>query len=121
MVAVITSIVVEWQFRKHGTKLLHPSLLRGLRDPDSPDAVEKHTWAQSLNNITETALHDFVDIMAFLVMGAFLAAGGKLIMRASGLEDAVQQTPAVAILLMMGLAILFCLCSEADAFVAANF
>jgi uncharacterized membrane protein YraQ (UPF0718 family) len=29
--------------------------------------------------------------------------------------------PTVSILLMMGLAILFCICSEADAFVVANF
>jgi Predicted permease len=66
-------------------------------------------------------LHDFVDIMAFLILGAVLAAGGKLIIKESNVQDFLQQTPAVAVLLMMGIAILFCLCSEADAFVAANF
>lgn len=121
LVAVITAIVVEWQFRIHGTTLLHPSLLKGLRQADSADAVEKHTWSESLNNITSTALHDFVDIMAFLIMGACLAAGGKAFMKASGIDQAVEQTPAVAIILMMAIAIIFCLCSEADAFVAANF
>ena len=42
-------------------------------------------------------------------------------MRESRVETLIQQTPAIAILIMMGLAIVFCLCSEADAFVAANF
>jgi uncharacterized membrane protein YcgQ (UPF0703/DUF1980 family) len=36
-------------------------------------------------------------------------------------QEWLQAMPAIAILLMMGIAILFCLCSEADAFVAANF
>jgi uncharacterized membrane protein YraQ (UPF0718 family) len=121
LVAVVTAIVVEWQFRKHGTALLHPSLTKGLRSADDADVPERHTWGQSLTNITTTALNDFVDIMAFLILGAALAAGGKAFMAASQLDKTLEQTPAVAILLMMAMAILFCLCSEADAFVAANF
>ncbi len=121
LVAVLTAIIVEWQFKKHGTALLHPSLLKGLRDPNDEEAPEKHTWTESITNITQTALHDFIDIMAFLILGATLAAGGKAFMRAYRIEDFIQQAPAVSILIMMGLAILFCLCSEADAFVAANF
>jgi uncharacterized membrane protein YraQ (UPF0718 family) len=102
--------------------LLHRSLTKGLREPgdDEPDKA-KRTWSERLNNITETSLHDFVDIMAFLILGAALAAFGRGIMRESGIENTLQESPAIAILLMMGLAILFCLCSEADAFVAANF
>jgi uncharacterized protein len=121
VVAVITALVVDWQYRKHGTKLLHPSLARGLRHPDNEADKSKRTWGQSLNNITETALHDFVDIMAFLILGAGLAAFGRGMMGHSNVASILQQTPAIAILLMMGLAIVFCLCSEADAFVAANF
>jgi len=125
LVAVVTAVVVEWQYRKHGTKLLHPSLTRGLRAPDAADEDNgdqgKRSWMQRLNNITETALHDFVDIMCFLIIGAALAALGRAVLREANMETLLEQTPAVAILLMMGFAILFCLCSEADAFVAANF
>jgi len=124
LVAVVTALVVEWQFAIHGTKLLHPSLLKGLNDPDADEEDNGKRgipWWQRLNNITETALHDFVDIMAFLILGAMLAAFGRGIMRETHIETMIEQTPAVAILIMMGLAILFCLCSEADAFVAANF
>ncbi|HWY87567.1 MAG TPA: permease, partial [Gemmataceae bacterium] len=124
LVSVITSLVVEWQFQRHGTKLLHPSLTRGLRDPDAEDDNgdgAPRPWWQRLNNISETALHDFVDIMAFLILGAGLAAIGRAALRESHFETMLQQTPAISILIMMSLAILFCLCSEADAFVAANF
>jgi uncharacterized membrane protein YraQ (UPF0718 family) len=37
------------------------------------------------------------------------------------LSSVIEGNIAVAILLMMLIAVLFCLCSEADAFVAANF
>jgi len=123
VVAFITALIVDWQWSIHGTKLLHPSIVAGLKQGAREDEIGRipNTWAESLNNITKTALNDFVDIMAFLVLGAVLAAGGKAFLRGGNFEQFVSSTPAVAIPLMMGVAILFCLCSEADAFVAANF
>ena len=124
LIAFTTAVLVDWQWNKHGRALLHPSVVRGLRDPDDDEldnAEAKRNWKESLNNITQTALHDFVDIMAFLVLGAILAAGGKYLMRQGNVEEFFQDSPAVAILIMMSIAVLFCLCSEADAFVAANF
>jgi uncharacterized membrane protein YraQ (UPF0718 family) len=103
-------------------RLLHPSVTHGLRHPDAVEpTVAKRTWRESIDNITRTALHDFVDIMAFLILGAILAAGGRYLMREAKIEQFFEDSPAVAILIMMGIAVLFCLCSEADAFVAANF
>ena len=123
VIAFTTALLVDWQWNKHGTRLLHPSVVRGLKDPNAVEEAEEkaNTWKDSVNNITQTALHEFVDIMAFLVLGAILAAGGKYAMKQANLDAFFQESPAVAILLMMGIAILFCLCSEADAFVAANF
>src|SRR5262249_19070403 len=80
---------------------------------------------QRLSNISETTLHDFVDIMLFLVLGALLAALTRQVLRAYDAEERVAQLamsmPVVVILIMMGMAILLCICSEADAFVAASF
>jgi uncharacterized membrane protein YraQ (UPF0718 family) len=122
LVAIVTALIVDWQWQRHGTKLLHPSILRGLRTQSAEElGIAKRSWKDSVNNITQTALNDFVDIMAFLVLGSVLAAGGKFLIKESNIQQYLQETPAVAILLMMGIAILFCLCSEADAFVAANF
>jgi uncharacterized membrane protein YraQ (UPF0718 family) len=123
LVAVVTALIVHWQWNIHGNRLLHPSVLHGLRTAGANDdaSVEKRTIVDRINNITQTALHDFVDIMAFLVLGSVLAAGGKFIITESNVQEMIRANAAVAILLMMGIAILFCLCSEADAFVAANF
>ncbi len=121
LVAVVTALVVHRQWNRHGKRLIHPSVLHGLNTDAADVSVQKRTWTESLNNITQTALHDFVDIMAFLILGSLLAAGGKFIITESNIQEMIRQNSSVAILLMMGIAILFCLCSEADAFVAANF
>lgn len=125
VVALVTALVVDWQERRVGTfALLAPSVTKGLKalGGESDDVDQgPHTWGQSINNITQTALNDFIDIMAFLVLGAACAAAGRFALQQWRLEDYIQENVAVAILVMMALAILFCLCSEADAFVAANF
>jgi len=125
IIAVTTSLIVEWQYRKYGNALLSPMVVKdtagGQAKRDDEGNPVKHTWAESIANVTETAMHDFIDIMAFLVLGAFLAAMGRLIIPQLGLEERIKGNPIVAILIMMACAVAFCLCSEADAFVAANF
>jgi uncharacterized membrane protein YraQ (UPF0718 family) len=125
IVAVVTALVVEWQESRVGSfALLNPSVTRGLKTvTEGNEEVNQRsrTWGERINNISQTALNDFIDIMAFLVLGAFLAAMGRYALQQTRLETMIQENVAVAILLMMGIAVLFCLCSEADAFVAANF
>jgi uncharacterized membrane protein YraQ (UPF0718 family) len=122
IIACTTGLIVDTQWTKHGRRLLHPSVTFGLREgPEVEQALAKRTWTDHINNITRTALNDFVDIMAFLVLGAMLAAGGRYLLREYDLERHIAGSPALAIVLMMVVAVLFCLCSEADAFVAANF
>lgn len=124
LIGCITSLVVEWQYRIHGNSLVDPSLVVSQKELDDLErnAGNKTSFMQKLGNISETALHDFVDITAFLILGAALAAFGRSAMdQMDDLDTYIQSAPAVAILIMMGIAILFCLCSEADAFVAANF
>ena len=197
VVAVITALIVDRQWRRYGTALLHPSVTVGLGTMTEEDNEGAHAdtpamrliltalknvmilkpvwflligaykairgdaaWRRHFANVTETALNDFVDIMAFLIIGACLAAAGRLVLRegTAGIQEApaaandgpkdkagdpraagepagakkeapresklvttLRDYPSVAILMMMGFAILFCLCSEADAFVAANF
>lgn len=123
VVAVVTACIVEWQWRRYGTDLLHPMIAGGLRHPEEDDdaADAPRTGRQRLENITQTALNDFVDIMAFLILGAALAAAGRVVLQQGNFVDIIQDQPGLAIAIMMGIAVLFCLCSEADAFVAANF
>lgn len=124
LIAVNTGLVVGRLQRRVGlTNLLAPIVMQGLDEnlQKIDEDTGPKTWSQRLNNISMTALNDFIDIMAFLILGACLAAFGRLAIQQGNLQNVIQGTPAIAILAMMGIAILFCLCSEADAFVAANF
>jgi uncharacterized membrane protein YraQ (UPF0718 family) len=122
VIAVVTAMVVEWQYRKHGNSLLtpltRPSALP-LVEEDAP-AERRPLW-QRVSNITETALHDFVDITVFLILGALLAATTRIFLTPDRIAGLSREHVVLAIALMMSLAVVLCLCSEADAFVAASF
>jgi hypothetical protein len=121
-VAVVTGIIAEFMHRKYGNSLLTPLAMPGnlpVVDPDE-DIQRESTW-KSISNMAETALHDFVDITAYLILGALFAATIKLFLSNDDIARYSQNYAVLAILLMMGLAIAITLCSEADAFVAANF
>jgi uncharacterized membrane protein YraQ (UPF0718 family) len=66
------------------------------------------------------AAQDFFDIGRFLVIGAFVA-GLVQTLAPKFLFSSVASTPASSILIMMVMAFVLSLCSEADAFVAASF
>jgi uncharacterized protein len=125
LVAILASVVVDWQFRKHGyAKLLAPYAIPpadASADTDDVQGATKDPWMVRLGRICDAALHDFIDIMVFLVLGAVLAAGVRQILTHQQIEEWSVQKPGLAILIMMFLAILICLCSEADAFIAASF
>jgi len=123
LVAVGTAHIVEWQDRKQGSKLLMP--LAGPTKLDAKEGVnepeEKRSAWQRLSNITDTALHDFIDITVFLILGALLAAFTRQVVTQEMIADLSRNHAILSIVLMMLLAVLLCLCSEADAFVAASF
>jgi len=122
LVAFGTSVIVEWQYRKHGNKLLAPLAMPGLEtDDDNGEDRRGKPFVQRLGSIAETALHDFVDITVYLILGALLAALSRQWLPHEQVERWSSTQPVLSILVMMGLAIVLCLCSEADAFVAASF
>jgi uncharacterized membrane protein YraQ (UPF0718 family) len=71
--------------------------------------------------MTHTALHDFIDIMVFLIIGSLFASITRMMLPNTRIEELSSGFPVLSIAIMMGLAVLLCLCSEADAFVAASF
>jgi uncharacterized membrane protein YraQ (UPF0718 family) len=124
--AVGTSLVVEWQYRRHGNKLLMPLATPPAQpekeEDDLEESAEKQkTWVERLGNVSETALHDFVDIMVFLIIGALISALAAQVFSHAQIEDFGRGFPILAILSMMVMAVILCLCSEADAFVAASY
>lgn len=147
IVACVTAFIVHFQHKKYGNALLNPiSLPPATPAPEANNGTStngtggngtngtngangttpavsfpKPTWFQRLGNISATALHDFVDITVFLILGAILAAIARQFIPPEEIETLSREQPYLAIPAMMILAILMCLCSEADAFVAASF
>lgn len=127
LVAVITGLVVH-SIRKtlNGAELLTASAApKGgvnlpLAEADAAP-VKRKTVGERLGNISATALHDFIDITVFLILGAMLAAVAKLYVGPGEIERLSHEQPFLSIPIMMLTAVVMCLCSEADAFVAASF
>jgi uncharacterized membrane protein YraQ (UPF0718 family) len=127
LVAFCTSLVVEWQYRKHGNKLLASLAVpekEGLPliddQPNGENGTPRRPFLKRVGNIAETSLHDFVDVTVYLIIGAILASAGRLVLKHEQVE-ALATNYFLSIGVMMALAILLCICSEADAFVAASF
>lgn len=135
VVAVVTASIVQAQYRKYGNRLLTPLAAPVTTEHGALEAIEgtpihpsvnragesRPLW-QRVSNISETALHDFVDIMVFLTLGACLAGIVKVWGPTPDEVQAMSEGyPALTIAAMMLMAVVMCLCSEADAFVAASF
>jgi uncharacterized membrane protein YraQ (UPF0718 family) len=122
LVAVVTALIVERQYQKYGNELLTPIAQPA---PARADEVavppEQKTLGKRLSNISETSLHDFIDITVFLIIGALLASTVRQLVTTDEIAAVGRGFPYLAIILMMALAIVLCLCSEADAFLAASF
>jgi len=126
LVAFGTSLVVEWQYRKHGAaKLLTPIAVppdkMELEKQNEANGAPPRSVMERLDSITEVALHDFVDVTVFLIFGALLAALARQIIPGEELKVFCLAHPTAAIGIMMALAVLLCICSQADAFIAASF
>jgi uncharacterized protein len=123
LVAAATGLVVHAYESKVGIRQLITPMALPPATPteDANTPVVRKPFMKRLSNISSTVLHDFMDITVFLILGAILAASIKLYLEPGQLERLSQEQPYLAIPLMMGVAVLMCLCSEADAFVAASF
>lgn len=81
---------------------------------------KKQPFATRLRSALAHAADDFVYVGQFLIVGAFFAAFCQTVIDRSQFVD-LAQSPSLAIVLMMVMAVALNLCSEADAFVAASF
>jgi uncharacterized membrane protein YraQ (UPF0718 family) len=101
----------------HAEAFRAPDLKHAL---EIPETGKPAAWADKIGLAVNHAAGDFLDIGRFLVIGAFCAAVVQTLVPRQAFA-AVMGTPGFPILIMMLLAVLLNLCSEADAFVAASF
>ncbi|MGD9216396.1 MAG: permease [Desulfobacteraceae bacterium] len=78
------------------------------------------SWTDKVGSAFNHAMDDFLAVGHYLVIGAFIAALAQTYIERSSFLS-VAGTPILSVALMMALAILLNLCSEADAFIAASF
>jgi uncharacterized membrane protein YraQ (UPF0718 family) len=125
IVALGAAFLVEWQVRRSGAESLLAADFRVSKNPVKENETGKEperSLYERLSNISETAVHDILDITFYLVVGGLLAAGIKEGLEYGGIgQKTVSGKPWLAIGGMMLLAFLVTLCSEADAFVAFTF
>ena len=77
-------------------------------------------WVDKTKVAFTHAMDDFLAVGHYLVIGAFIAALAQTYIDRSSFL-ALTAAPVLSVALMMALAILLNLCSEADAFIAASF
>lgn len=78
------------------------------------------TGVQKFQACLEHAATEFFDVTKYFIIGAGLAAFAQVLIDRSLLE-ALGRDPVTSVLVMIAFAFVICICSEADAFVAATF
>lgn len=119
-IAVTTGILMDTFFTK--AQAIRSDILVSQNFSHHPESADKGgsiSLRRKIGGAVNHAANDFFDIGRFLVIGAFLAALIQT-MVPRYLFSSVASTPVSSILIMMVLAIVLNLCSEADAFVAAS-
>lgn len=84
------------------------------------DHAHDHKSKSKLKSILEHAAGEFLDMGPYLVFGAIASAAFKTYIPGSVIS-VFESNVILAVLLLMVLAVLLSVCSEADAFVAASF
>jgi uncharacterized membrane protein YraQ (UPF0718 family) len=106
--SLVTSVVVGWVWLRMGrTEWIERALHR-----HPPEASRAEVFRAS-------AVHDVLHAGGYLVVGALAAATLSTVVPRSVLEHIGGAGP-LALLVTAGLAVALCICSEADAFVAAS-
>jgi len=121
LIAVILGLFMGLIFSR--TKAVRGEVLADLcQNNDAPSPNHGNFPARSEKAVLALshAAGDFFDIGRFLVFGAFIAALLQTLVPRQIFAAAVS-SPTFSILLMMIMAVVLNLCSEADAFVAASF
>ncbi|RBW67419.1 permease [Bacillus taeanensis] len=112
--AVMIALIVSFFYQKSQLKEKQTlQVVSGL-------PVKKESFLRRLDSMLKHSIDEFFDVGKYLILGAFFAAFVQTYVSSQTLlqigEGVIGST-----LVMMGLAFLLSLCSEADAFIAASF
>ncbi|WP_189149510.1 permease [Streptomyces lacrimifluminis] len=111
MASLATAVVMGWLWARFGRE----EWLRKPTSANGPSSSSASGWRGFLAGLQ----HDFLHAGGFLVLGAGAAATFNIVVPRSVL-DVFTGSAWLSVLLLAVLAVVLCVCSEADAFVAAS-
>ncbi|MGG3888846.1 permease [Metabacillus fastidiosus] len=111
VVAFIVGIILSYQFKDN-------QLIK--RNTSLHEHAAEGTFFQKLKGTCRHAIDEFFSVGKYLILGAFIASAAQIFIKTSTLL-AIGQNDLSSSLVMMGLAFVLSLCSEADAFIASSF
>ncbi|MGM0876291.1 MAG: permease [Bacillota bacterium] len=114
IVAFLVGILLSYQYKDN--QLL--DRIKGKGHHHSHDI--KQSFFKKLAGTLRHAVDEFFSVGKYLIIGAFIAAAMQTFIKTSTLL-AIGQNELSSSLVMMGLAFVLSLCSEADAFIASSF
>ncbi|PEA52912.1 hypothetical protein CON64_21125 [Bacillus pseudomycoides] len=109
IVAIIVGLVLSFMFKDHQ-----------LRNTNFPVVNHNRPFRGKFWDVCTHAVEEFFSMGKFLIIGALIAASVQTFVKTSTLL-AIGQGPYSSPIVMMGLAFILSLCSEADAFIASSF
>ncbi len=113
LVALVVTLLVSWIYKEQ--QLKDSTNYSAHTSQVSREPISKRLWSMLIHSID-----DFFDMVKFLIIGAFLAAAVQTFLPAKALLETGSGIIS-SLLIMMGLAFILSLCSEADAFIGASF
>lgn len=114
VIAILIGIILSYQFK--GNQLLNQGVVHHHGSHD----INKPSFFGKLVNMLHHAANEFFSVGKYLIVGAFVSAAMQTYIQTSTLLE-IGQTKLTSSLVMMGLAFVLSLCSEADAFIASSF
>lgn len=114
VVAFIVGVILSYQYKDD--QLLNRISQKGHHDSDQV----KPSFLKKFTGTLRHAVEEFFSVGKYLIIGAFIAASMQVFIKTSTLM-AIGQNELSSSLVMMGLAFVLSLCSEADAFIASSF
>ncbi|APB35530.1 permease [Heyndrickxia faecalis] len=116
--AVLTAIAISYFFSENQLREFVEAKLH--HHGHDHEAHDKPNFLQKITGTIDHAIDEFFSVGKFLVFGGLISAAMQTFFRTSTLLS-LGQTKMAAILIMMLLAFIMSICSEADAFIASSF
>lgn len=120
-VAFVVSIAISYAFPAlpFRSRTLHETAATAEASNAGPPASRTSVFSR-LYDVVVHAIEEFFDVGKYLVLGAFVAASMQTFVPTSYLLH-LGSNPLLSSLVMIALAFVISLCSEADAFIASSF